>query len=267
MSNINFETYFQNGGNQYYDSKIIISILEDILGKPIDEIKKEVNDSQIIVTKEQIEEFLEQKFIEENPELKKKIESPRPKKNSNIVLGFSMQDIEDLSQGFSDYLEARGYCFEPYTLEYFNKYTTIVRNKANLLLKIIEKISTKDITSVQDILSDLDIILDKNGNILKSDIVRLVTPIIYNINELNEKLLNANNLSIYLTFKMSKHSLYRDDLSEGEVYPAQSIQVKDLFYDHVQGNVRLSENQRKKLKEYQSKRLEKAADFLVHIWD
>ena len=80
MSNINFETYFQNGGNQYYDSKIIISILEDILGKPIDEIKKEVNDSQIIVTKEQIEEFLEQKFIEENPELKKKIESPRPKK-------------------------------------------------------------------------------------------------------------------------------------------------------------------------------------------
>ena len=35
MANINFETYFSESENKYYDSKIIISILENILGKSI----------------------------------------------------------------------------------------------------------------------------------------------------------------------------------------------------------------------------------------
>ena len=47
MTNINFETYFIENENKYYDPKVIISILEDFLGKPIDEIKKDVNESII----------------------------------------------------------------------------------------------------------------------------------------------------------------------------------------------------------------------------
>ena len=254
MTNINFETYFIENENKYYDPKVIISILEDFLGKPIDEIKKDVNDNQIVVTKEQIENYLEQKFIEEDPELKKRIESPRPK-----------QDIEDSSQEFVDDISVGRYCFEPYTLEYFNKYTTIVRNKANLLLNLIEKIGNKDSQTIQEMLTDLDITLDENGNILKSDIIRLITPTVYNINDLNEILLKANDLSTYLTFKMSKHSLYRNGLSEGEIYPTQSIQIKDLYHDYIKGNVSLSENQKSVLREQQSRSSKKLVKMLLDL--
>ena len=116
-------------------------------------------------------------------------------------------------------------------------------------------------------LTELDIVLDENGNVLKSDIVRLITPTIYNINDLNEKLAKANDLSTYLTFKMSKHSLYRDGFSEGEVYPSQSIQINSLQYDYIQGNVRLSENQRKTLEEERSKSLKKSAEFICNLFD
>ena len=87
------------------------------------------------------------------------------------------------------------------------------------------------------------------------------------INDLNEKLAKANDLSTYLTFKMSKHSLYRDGFSEGEVYPSQSIQINSLQYDYIQGNVRLSENQRKTLEEERSKSLKKSAEFICNLFD
>lgn len=60
MASIKFETCFNGNENEYYDSKFIITILEDILGKTIVEIKKDVNDNKIIVTKESIESYLEQ---------------------------------------------------------------------------------------------------------------------------------------------------------------------------------------------------------------
>lgn len=160
MANINFETYFSESENKYYDSKIIISILENILGKSINEIKKDVNDNQIVVTREKIEKYLEQKFIEEDPELKKRIESPRPKRNRNIA-EWTKQDIENSSQEFVDDISVARYCFEPYTLEYFNRYTAIVRNKVNILLSLIEKIGNKDIQPIQELLTELDIVLDE----------------------------------------------------------------------------------------------------------
>lgn len=66
---------------------------------------------------------------------------------------------------------------------------------------------------------------------------------------------------------MSKHSLYRDGFSEGEVYPSQSIQINSLQYDYIQGNVRLSENQRKTLEEERSKSLKKSAEFICNLFD
>jgi len=262
MANINFESYFNENENKYYDSHVIINILEDILGKPIDAIKKDVNDNQIIVTKEQIESYLEQKFIEEDPELKKRIERPRPKRSRNIA-EWTKQDIENSSQEFVDNLSVARYCFEPYTLEYFNRYTVIVRNKVNILLSLIEKIGNKDIQLIQEWLTELDIVLDEKGNVLKSDIIRLITPTIYNINDLEEKLSKANDLSTYLTFKMSKDSLYKEGLSEREVYPSQSIQIKSTYYDYIQGNVRLSERQRNELEKEESKNRKKIVKLLL----
>lgn len=49
------------------------------------------------------------------------------------------------------------YYFEPYTLKYFNIYTTILKSKINLLLNIIDKIGNKDTNIIQNFLAYLDI--------------------------------------------------------------------------------------------------------------
>ena len=64
---------------------------------------------------------------------------------------------------------------------------------------------------------------------------------------------------------MSKHSLYRNGLSEGEIYPRQSIQVKDLYYDYIKGNVSLSENQKSVLREQQSRSSKKLVKMLLDL--
>lgn len=248
MMNLNFESYFKDTDNRYYDSKYIITILENILGNKLDNIKNNVSNTQVVVTKEQIVEFLEKRFEEEEPELKKKIESPKSKRSGNFGR-WTDKDIKSYSQEFIDGLSAERYYFEPYSLEYFNRYSNIVRDKALLLLNIIDKIGNRDTISIQDLITELDIQLDENGNISKEDIIRLITPTVYNIGELNEKVSEANNLSTYLTFKMSKHSLYKDGWSEGEIYPSSSLQIKSLHYAHVRGNVPLSSAQRDELEQ------------------
>ncbi len=119
MQDLNLDNYFDNRENGFYDSKIIIIILEDILGKPIVSIKEDVNSKQIVVTEEQIDEYLEKKFIEENPELKKRIYSPKTKRISKYAK-WTVQDIEDYSQEFVDSMSVMRYCVEPYSLKYFN---------------------------------------------------------------------------------------------------------------------------------------------------
>lgn len=254
MTRLNFDHYFENTDIEYYDSKYLITILENILGNNIVNIKNRVNDIKISVTAEQIKTFLEETFEEKDPELKRKIESPKPKRSGNIGK-WTEQDIEDFSQEIVDRLSARRYCFEPYTLEYFNKYSAIIRNKALLLLSIIEKIGNKEHTTILDLLSEFDIQLDQNGNISKEDIIRLITPTIHNINELNEMVHTANDLSTYLTFSISKHSLYKDGINEVDIYPTNSIQINDLSNDYIQGNISLSNKQREKLKQEKIKNL------------
>lgn len=264
MESLNFDSYFESADNQYYDSKFIITILENIFGTNFDDIKNAVNSAQVVVTKEQITEFLEKKWEEEDPELKKRIESPKPKRSGNIAK-WTDEDIESSSQEFVDGISAGRYYFEPYTLEYFNKYSNIVRNKVLLLLNVVEKIGNRDTMSIQDLITELDIQLDESGNISRDDIIRLITPTVYNIGDLNEKVSKANDLSTYLTFKMSKHSLYKDGWSEGEIYPSSSLQIKNLYYDHIRGNVPLSSTQRTELEQEQRRSMKKFAKMLIDL--
>ena len=116
--------------------------------------------------------------------------------------------------------------------------------------------------SIRDLLSELDIQLDENGNVSRDDIILLITRALYNINALFEKINRANDLSTYLTFKMSKEYLYKASWSETEVYPTQSIQVRNLYYDHIKGNVALSEKQKFELKDEQRRSVRKTARIL-----
>lgn len=245
MVDLNLETYFDSKENKYYDAKYIITVLEKSLGKNFDTIKDEINNEKILVNMEQIEKFLDKVFDNENFELKHRIDNR--KNTTNESLFYSEQVID--KEKIEDDLIAKRYCFEPYTLRYFNKYTDIVRNKALQLLNIIEKIGIKQSYKIKKILKELDIQLDQNGNITKEDILRLITPTIQNISELNEKVSIANKLSTYLTFKMSKDIPYRYGLSESEIYPSTSIFIKDLHNGHSYGNIPISIRQEQELHE------------------
>lgn len=224
----------------YCDSKKIITNLEKNLGMNITEIKKLVNNAEVVLTEKEIKAFLEQKLIEENPKLKQWLDERDNKKeylNKQLTMD---EQFEENNQYFSNMFALNKYKFEPYTLEYFNKYISIVRKKILILLDIIEKIGNKNTSSIADIILDLDIVLDVNGNILIEDIDRLIKPTVVNIHILQEQLSKANDLSTYLTFKMSKLSVYRNGFSESELYPSTSLQDKGSFSFHPDEYVSLS---------------------------
>lgn len=248
MKNLNWEKYFSNNERGYYNPTYLVTILEDILGSKFEDIKSDVNGCIVSVTEKEIIEFLAKTFEEENPELKKRIEASKPKRSGNMV-DWTEQDVKDWAQEFDDSLCAGRYSFSPYTLKYFNKYSSIVRNKAIVLLNMIEQLGKKDYEPIQSLMIELDIVLNQNGEISKEDIIRLLTPTIYNIALLKHKVEEANNLSTYLTFKMSKHSLLREGISEGEIYPSKALQIKSLFYSHIEGNVPLSNKQEQELRQ------------------
>jgi len=261
MEKYNLEKYFNNSDIKYYDAKILITIIEDILNKDLNSIKKDIDELIITVDEKQIKNYLNQKFEKENPELKHRIENPKPRKKLSdgkiILTGMTIEDIEESTQAFGDQIEAMRYGFDSYTLEYFNKYSSIVRNKAKKILNIIEKIANGESNDISNLIMELDIQLDENGNITKEDIVRLILPFVHNYGSLVEKVNAANNLETYLTFKLSKHSVYRSGWSEGELYPRVSIQSKSLYYENLKGNIPLSNNQKEILRKEQTKDIKK----------
>lgn len=230
--------------NKYYEPKMIIIYLENILKKDFESIKTYVDSSGINASKEQIEKFLEKKLMEENPELKKRIESPKENRSKNLGR-LSREDIENAAQEIVDSIAIGRYMFEPYTLKYFHKYVEVLKYKINKLFNIIQCIGIKNTSCIDYILTDLDVVLDDSGNILGSDIVRLIEPTIYNINVLSNKIKDANDLNTYLSFKMSEESIYANGFIESEIYPSRDLQIKNLFFHFNEGYVPLTEKQNK----------------------
>lgn len=243
MKNFDLEKYFDNKEEKYYDPSFLITILEDITGKKFDTIKADVMNSEVFVTEEQIQKFLNKRLTVEDVELKIRIENKD-----------KFMYVSDSAQKYIDEMNMKRYKFNSYILEYFKRYIEIVKNKLLVLLNIIEKIKEKNI---EDILNDLDIVLDDNGFIKQEDIIRLIQPTIYNIKKLDEKVYEANRLETYLIFKISKESLNHHGLSEEEIYPTTNIQINNLNYGFIKGNIPLSKKQIKKLEDDQSKKITK----------
>lgn len=264
MANVNLNRYFQNKSSDYYDSKYIITILEGEMKSNLSDIKNKVNNAQIVVSKEEIQQYLKKEFEERDPELKVRIAS-RKRRKSNKNGRLSEKELEEVAQEFVDDLSASRYRYEPFTLEYFKTYSDIVKNKALSLLDIIEKIGNKDTDTIKELISDLDIHLDENGNILKDDIIRLVIPTIYNITTLNERVTMANDLSTYLNIKTSREYLYKVGWNDEEIYPTKDLQVKDLDFDYLDGCVPLSPKQRDNLRQAQKRHLKRNARLLSNL--
>lgn len=252
MENINWNVYFK-GNNKDYDTKYLRIVLESLLDNSIEDIRKNVNNCDIKVTEVQIKEFLNNKLEEENPELKKRRETSK-KRNWISLSKCTQLDIDESSQNFIDEIDMVRYTYEPYTLYYYTHYTTILKSKINKLLYVIHGISSNNASQIEEELNNLDINIMDN-KILKSDIIRLIMPTIYNIETLKSKTNEANNLDTYLTNKLSKHYLLRRGISEYEIYPSKSIIMNNLEYEDIPGYVKLTEKQKKKLLEERRKNI------------
>ena len=64
---------------------------------------------------------------------------------------------------------------------------------------------------------------------------------------------------------MSKHSLYRDGWSEGEIYPTKSIFVRSIHSGDNYGNVPISNKQEQELREEFRKGARAAAKILTKL--
>lgn len=146
------------------------------------------------------------------------------------------------------------YTYEPYTLHYYSHYIMILKSKINKLLYVIDGISSNNASQIEEELYNLDIDIIDN-KILKSDIMRLIIPTIYNIETLKSKTNEANNLDTYLTNKLSKHYLLRRGISESEIYPNRDIIMNNLEYEGIPGYVKLTEKSKKKLLEERRKNI------------
>ena len=214
----------------YFHSSIIIKKIKTDLDLSYYEINRFIEKAEVNLKSNEIKKYLEEKYLEE-----KKL-----KKNYYKDIIYSNYYVRRLELE----LEYGKYKFKPYTLEYFKKYINILKKKCINLIKIIDGLTNGTISP--ELLKELDISLDENGNILMSDVLRITNPFIYNFNELKEMVNKANNLETYLDFKISLDDVYRNGFSEVELYPSEKLQDEnaEMFSKGKDGYIPLTEKQK-----------------------
>ncbi len=243
------------GENGYYiDSHIIHRIVVDELKLPMsfEGIEEFVNTCEISITENEIREFLDKKMDEEEPTLRKELEKPYKPISSN-PLDWTEEDIHREARAFGTAILKSRYRFEPYSLQYFKTYISILKEKCNTLFEILEDLAKikEDTISEEgwNRIVDLDFHINEYGDIYTTDVVRLADAIIYNVKDLYDKITKGNNPETYLTFKESKHNMAKDGIFESELYPRKEVQIKDLAYGFCKEFIALSEDQVENLKQ------------------
>ena len=234
-----------------YDPNVIINRLEQALGINYNDIYHYLTEVDVKLKDEDISKFLGDKYLKDNPKIKK-----TKKKNSS-------KSSEELVEKFKEDLDYEKYRFEPYTLQYFKNYISILKNKCFNLIKIIDGIINKSIPS--DVLKELDIKLDKKGNVLMSDVERIITPFIYNFIKLQELDKKANDLKTYLVFKISLDDVYKNGNSEDELYPRDNLQNRHFEIEGENGYIPYTEKQKKLIKKEERKILETMCDVVKNL--
>lgn len=138
--------------------------------------------------------------------------------------------------------EVDKYFYGIVNLDYLNKCILILKNKCITLLELILKLANNNISNIESELKNLDIILNKRGKILYSDIIRLTKPTIYNINTLFCMVKMSSEKETYMT----EFNLL-DFVKEYEVflydeYPSTLLQFKNINYVK-KGFINLTNNQ------------------------
>lgn len=244
------------GEDGYYINPLVMtSIIPEELNfsMSINEVIDYIKNADVQLTEQEIKNYLREKFEQDDSELD--MRQKNRKRLNGDPTKWTEEDIQNASQQFVDDLAAVKYQYDPYTLEYFKKYIDILKEKSLSLFEIVNKIQNIALGKINDedeinkiirLLSEYDIKILENGNIYYRDLIRLLTPLVENVLELKEKVECANSLETYLSFKISKHSLYKDGFTEDDIYPKRALQVKAYEFD-TKGYIRLSHKQREVL--------------------
>ena len=258
------KNYAVYGTNGYFLDPFLIKmmIIDKIkLDMTFVELEKFIETCEITISADEIIEYLNKKREEKYPKLWLQ------NKRNNVS---SSEDIEGeakvQAEAFVNELIAYKYKFEPYTLEYFKKYVSILKIKCSRLLKILDylkKIKLMEISKDEwEVLVYLDIHVNEEGNVYYEDINRLSEAMVYNIIDLYEKVKKGNDPSTYLNFKISKEKLNRNAVFESEIYPRKEIQLKDTIMGSSKEFIALTEKQKGKIR---AEELENFSSFLDEV--
>ena len=142
------------------------------------------------------------------------------KKKDNV----KEKDINEMNYGerFIYKFNLDKYEYEPYMMYYYKKTINLLKRKCFKFIKLIESIVNKD--AKEEDLINYDISIDKDGNILSTDIQRIIKPFVYNLYLLINKTIEANELDSYINHKINLNNLLRDGITEEDLYPSEELQ-------------------------------------------
>ncbi len=206
------ERYALYGENGYYIRPYIIctALVDELkLSMSYEEIKEFIKTANITLTSEQIKTFLTNEINKEQLELKEPLEEENKEKGKDMVV-------------------VSGYCFEPYSLQYFKTYVSILKEKCKSLFAILdnlEQISSEKMTEEQwQTILNLDFHINENGDIYFADAVSLLDAMVYAVRDLHDRVMQGNDPKTYITCKEPRHQLLKDDLTVSEIYPRKEVE-------------------------------------------
>lgn len=220
----------------YYNPRIIVNKIEQALKMNFYEICHYIVEANVSLTPETISKNMQDKYLNEKPGDEERLKKLR----KMLYKGFKKR--EDFTLEYKLQLETANYFFNPDTLNYFINYISVLKIKCNNIIKIIDGLLENNLS--EDVLNELDIKLDKKGNILMSDITRLTEPLIYNFKKLKYIVDKANNIETYAKFKVSLDKVSNED----ELYPSDELQNSNYEIDGEEGFIPFTKHQKKLLK-------------------
>lgn len=214
----------------FISGKQLIKIFEDSVGDntSILNLLNYIFKCRINITDNDIICFLNERFEEENPDLKGKLICTNIEERNvliNILLNSS---------------SGKRYVYSSHSLMYFKSYFDILRKKCLALIALIEGIGNNNIDIYRKYIDNLDITIDKDGNILYSDALRLINPALYNLERLKNIYSKATNLETYLNFGLSNNNSLDDLLPSSSLQnDCKSLVDKDGYVPYTEKQIKV----------------------------
>lgn len=250
MKNIEIKDYSVFCDEENFISPLVIArvIISSVGFYSFHELYRICRKAHVDLTDDEIKRFLDSRIKAEYPELEQRMENYK---------GEAKPSTKERAQHTMDLLFLSGRIYEPYTLKYFKRYISILKNKCSILFEIFDSISkiylgVMDFSNGNDMdaflrlegyLKKYDIYMREDGMLYYEDFLRLIDPFVFNVTKLLEMLKEANDLSTYLNFSISLDSIYRSGLNESDMYPSEELQDSHIETLNSDGYIVLSKRQ------------------------